>query len=192
MYGGSYLGIAQWKAALAQNPHLKAIFPYVSGRRRLPRPLLFPRRRHEARAPPAVACGEHARAAVSFRPISRAMSRRCRCGAADAAATGHRLDAWNDRDRPSRRTTSSGKTSASGSISKTSAFRSIRWAAGTTITSRAISTPSRFSASTTLDDRIMIGPWPHVFSATFRERELRERFAGVAAARSRSTGSTAG
>jgi putative CocE/NonD family hydrolase len=31
MYGGSYLGIAQWKAALTHNPHLKAIFPYVSG-----------------------------------------------------------------------------------------------------------------------------------------------------------------
>jgi len=27
MYGGSYLGIAEWKAALTQNPHLKAIFP---------------------------------------------------------------------------------------------------------------------------------------------------------------------
>jgi uncharacterized protein len=31
MAGGSYLGIAQWKAALANNPHLKAIFPVVSG-----------------------------------------------------------------------------------------------------------------------------------------------------------------
>jgi uncharacterized protein len=31
MIGGSYLGIAQWKAALAENPHLKAIFPVVSG-----------------------------------------------------------------------------------------------------------------------------------------------------------------
>src|ERR1035441_4455673 len=31
MMGGSYLGIAQWKAALANNPHLKAIFPVVSG-----------------------------------------------------------------------------------------------------------------------------------------------------------------
>ena len=31
MTGGSYLGIAQWKAALLQNPHLKAIFPVVSG-----------------------------------------------------------------------------------------------------------------------------------------------------------------
>ncbi len=31
MYGGSYLGIAQWKAGLSHNPHLKAIFPYVSG-----------------------------------------------------------------------------------------------------------------------------------------------------------------
>lgn len=31
MAGGSYLGIAQWKAALSGNPHLKAIFPVVSG-----------------------------------------------------------------------------------------------------------------------------------------------------------------
>ncbi len=31
MAGGSYLGIAQWKAALTGNPHLKAIFPVVSG-----------------------------------------------------------------------------------------------------------------------------------------------------------------
>ncbi|MDP9054644.1 MAG: CocE/NonD family hydrolase [Acidobacteriota bacterium] len=31
MYGGSYLGITQWKAAMSRNPHLKAIFPYVSG-----------------------------------------------------------------------------------------------------------------------------------------------------------------
>ncbi|MBL8232079.1 MAG: CocE/NonD family hydrolase [Bryobacterales bacterium] len=31
MLGGSYLGIVQWKAALAGNPHLKCIFPVVSG-----------------------------------------------------------------------------------------------------------------------------------------------------------------
>jgi uncharacterized protein len=31
MMGGSYLGIVQWKAALTNNPHLKAIFPVVSG-----------------------------------------------------------------------------------------------------------------------------------------------------------------
>ncbi|HWQ52727.1 MAG TPA: CocE/NonD family hydrolase [Bryobacteraceae bacterium] len=31
MTGGSYLGIVQWKAALTGNPHLKAIFPWVSG-----------------------------------------------------------------------------------------------------------------------------------------------------------------
>ncbi len=31
MTGGSYLGIAQWKTALLNNPHLKAIFPVVSG-----------------------------------------------------------------------------------------------------------------------------------------------------------------
>jgi len=31
MVGGSYLGIAQWRVALLNNPHLKAIFPVVSG-----------------------------------------------------------------------------------------------------------------------------------------------------------------
>jgi putative CocE/NonD family hydrolase len=31
MTGGSYLGIAQWKLAVMNNPHLKAIFPVVSG-----------------------------------------------------------------------------------------------------------------------------------------------------------------
>ena len=31
MTGGSYLGIVQWKAAILNNPHLKAIFPWVSG-----------------------------------------------------------------------------------------------------------------------------------------------------------------
>ena len=31
MLGGSYLGIVQWKAALLNNPYLKAIFPAVSG-----------------------------------------------------------------------------------------------------------------------------------------------------------------
>ena len=31
MMGGSYLGIAQWKVALLNNPHLKAIAPVVSG-----------------------------------------------------------------------------------------------------------------------------------------------------------------
>ncbi|MCS7025862.1 MAG: CocE/NonD family hydrolase [Bryobacteraceae bacterium] len=31
MLGGSYLGIVQWKAALTGNPHLKCIFPVVSG-----------------------------------------------------------------------------------------------------------------------------------------------------------------
>jgi putative CocE/NonD family hydrolase len=31
MTGGSYLGIVQWKVAVLNNPHLKAIFPVVSG-----------------------------------------------------------------------------------------------------------------------------------------------------------------
>jgi uncharacterized protein len=31
MIGGSYVGIAEWRVALLDNPHLKAIFPVVSG-----------------------------------------------------------------------------------------------------------------------------------------------------------------
>ncbi len=31
MTGGSYLGISQWKVAVLNNPHLKAMFPWVSG-----------------------------------------------------------------------------------------------------------------------------------------------------------------
>ena len=31
MLGGSYLGVSQWKVAELNNPHLKAIFPIVSG-----------------------------------------------------------------------------------------------------------------------------------------------------------------
>jgi putative CocE/NonD family hydrolase len=31
MMGGSYLGMAQWRLALLNNPHLKAIFPVVAG-----------------------------------------------------------------------------------------------------------------------------------------------------------------
>src|SRR6266702_8615766 len=31
MIGGSYRGIVQWKAAVLNNPHLKAIFPVVAG-----------------------------------------------------------------------------------------------------------------------------------------------------------------
>jgi putative CocE/NonD family hydrolase len=31
MLGGSYLGIAQWRAALSRNPHLRAMFPIVAG-----------------------------------------------------------------------------------------------------------------------------------------------------------------
>jgi len=31
MQGGSYLGIVQWRVALLNNPHLKALFPWVSG-----------------------------------------------------------------------------------------------------------------------------------------------------------------
>ncbi len=154
MYGGSYLGIAQWKAAMAQNPHLKAIFPYVSGdddyrdrfystggAMKLGHRLLW--------------LAENMRASGFVPPdfksyVSDAAGSACR-GRRHRALSG-RLEC---RRRPSRPMTDSGKTSASGSISKTSAFPFIRWADGMTTTSRAISTHSRFSANIITPTRLI-------------------------------------
>ena len=183
MYGGSYLGIAQWKAALTQNPHLKAIFPYVSGDDDYRDRFYSTGRRDEARPSPALARGKHARAAdyvppdfksyVSTLPVRSGGSRR------------HRALVWTLGDTgggPSLLRRVLEGHQCAGASERHPHSRSIRSAAGMTITSRAISTRSRFSASAIRSDRIMIGPWAHVFSATFPEREFRERFAGSAAA----------
>ncbi len=52
MSGGSYLGIAQWRVALLNNPHLMAIFPVVVGRRTTTATVSIP-----AAAPPSWAIG---------------------------------------------------------------------------------------------------------------------------------------
>ena len=78
MMGGSYVGIVQWKAALANNPHLKAIFPVVSGYDDYRDRYYSTGRRLEAGQPPGVDGGESARAGVppGFQPSSCCI---CRC-----------------------------------------------------------------------------------------------------------------
>jgi hypothetical protein len=170
MYGGSYLGIAQWKAAMTQNPHLKAIFPYVSGdddyRDRYystggamkigHRLLWFADNMRAARFTPP-----------DFKRYVQALPVR----AADIAATGHALDAW--------RTVANNP--AYDGFWKTNSVREHL---------KDIHVPvysvggwydnfveSDLDAFTTLhkhnpEDRIMIGPWAHVFSATFAKADF--------------------
>ena len=62
MMGGSYLGIVQWKAALLEQSAPEGDLPGGLRLRRLSRPLLLHRRRHEAGQSPGVDGGESARA----------------------------------------------------------------------------------------------------------------------------------
>ena len=165
MYGGSYLGIAQWKAAMTRNPHLKAIFPYVSGdddyRDRFYSPGGAMKLGHRLlwladnmRAPGFVP--------PDFQKYVAALPLR-RDG---MAATGHSLALWETAaDHP--------------------AYDSF-WKAGSVREHlKEITIPvysvggwydnyveSDLDAFTILskrnpEDRIMIGPWPHVFSSSF-------------------------
>jgi putative CocE/NonD family hydrolase len=165
MYGGSYLGIAQWKAAMSQNPHLKTIFPYVSGdddyRDRFystggalkigHRLLWFADNMRAAKFTP-----------LDFKSYVQALPVR----AADISATGHRLDAWR-------------------SVANHPAYDNFWKAASVREHLKDIHIPvysvggwyDNFVESDldafsirhkhNPDDRIMIGPWAHVFSATF-------------------------
>lgn len=165
MYGGSYLGIAQWKAAMTQNPHLKAIFPYVSGdddyRDRYystggamkigHRLLWFADNMRAPRfSPPAF--GKY----VQALPVRDA----------DLAATGHQLAAWR---------TVAGNP-AYDAFWKTNSVREhlkdIRvpvYSVGGWYDNFVESDLDAFTIlhKRNPEDRIMIGPWAHVFSATF-------------------------
>jgi uncharacterized protein len=165
MYGGSYLGIAQWKAAMSQNPHLKAIFPYVSGdddyfdrfystggALKIGHRLLWLSENMRAAgfAPPDF------KSYVGALPVRRAAS----------AATGHRLDLWKTvSDHPSY-----------DQFWKDASVREHLKDIHVPVYSvggwydnyvesdlDAFATLHRHNPA----DRIMIGPWAHVFSATF-------------------------
>ena len=165
MYGGSYLGIAQWKAALAQNPHLKAIFPYVSGdddyRDRFYSPggamklghrllWLADNMRANGFVPPDF------KTYVGTLPVRRA----------GAVATGHSLSAWNVAiDHP-------GYDKFWKDVSVREHLKDIRIPVYSVAGWYDNYVESDLDAFSTLSkhnhsDRIMVGPWPHVFSATF-------------------------
>jgi uncharacterized protein len=165
MYGGSYLGIAQWKAAMAQNPHLKAIFPYVSGdddyrdrfystggAMKIGHRLLW--------------FADNMRAAKFRPPDFKSYVQSLPVRAADLAATGHRLDAWRSvANHPSY-----DDFWKAGSVREH--LKDIRipvYSVGGWYDNFVESDLDAFSIrhKHNPDDRIMIGPWAHVFSATF-------------------------
>lgn len=165
MYGGSYLGIAQWKAALAKNPHLKAIFPYVSGdddyrdrfystggAMKIGHRLLWLEENMRANGyvPPDF------RSYVSTLPVRRA----------GAAATGRSVDVWNIAiNHPSY-------DDFWKDVSVREHLNEIHipvYSVGGWYDNYVESDLDAFSilSKHNHSDRIMIGPWAHVFSATF-------------------------
>ena len=165
MYGGSYLGIAQWKAALSQNPHLKAIFPYVSGdddyrdrfystggAMKLGHRLLWLEENMRATgyAPPDF------KSYVATVPVRRA----------GTAATGRSVDVWNVAiDHPTY-------DRFWKDVSVREHLKDIRvpvYSVGGWYDNFVESDLDAFSilSKHNHSERIMIGPWAHVFSATF-------------------------
>jgi putative CocE/NonD family hydrolase len=170
MYGGSYLGIAQWKAAMTQNPHLKAIFPYVSGDDDY-------RDRYYSTGG-AMQIGhrllwfaENMRAPRFVPPDFKTYVAALPVRAADLAATGHRLDAWRIvADHP-----------AYDDFWKATSVREHLkdihipvYSVGGWYDNFVESDLDAFSIhhKHSPDDRIMIGPWAHVFSATVAKADF--------------------
>ncbi len=170
MYGGSYLGIAQWKAAMTQNPHLKAIFPYVSGDDDY-------RDRYYSTGG-AMKIGhrllwfaENMRAPRFVPPDFKTYVAALPVRAADLAATGHRLDAWRSvADHP-----------AYDDFWKATSVREHLkdihipvYSVGGWYDNFVESDLDAFSIhhKHNPEDRIMIGPWAHVFSATFAKADF--------------------
>jgi putative CocE/NonD family hydrolase len=165
MYGGSYLGIAQWKAAMTRNPHLKAIFPYVSGdddyRDRFYSPGGAMKLGHRLlwladnmRAPGFVP--PDFQKYVAALPVRRD----------DMAATGQTLALWKTAaDHPTY-----DSFWKAGSVREHLKEIAIPvYSVGGWYDNYVESDLDAFVtlSKRTPDDRIMIGPWPHVFSAPF-------------------------
>jgi uncharacterized protein len=165
MYGGSYLGIAQWKAAMSQNAHLKAIFPYVSGdddyRDRFYSPGGAMKLGHRLlwfeenmRAPGFVA--PDFQKYVSMLPVR----------GADSAATGRHLNVWKlVADHPSY-----DQFWKEGSVREH--LKDIHvpmYSVGGWYDNYVESDLDAFSTLSKYNhqNRILIGPWAHVFGASF-------------------------
>ena len=164
MIGGSYLGIAQWKAALLEqsasegdlsrrsgDDDYRDRFYSTGGAMKLGHRLLWMAENMRRRVPSRIS---EIRLHLPLRT-------------ADVAATGQTSDDLSAGHRIIRPTTF-WKASARGSIWTRSTSRCFRWAAGTTTLSRAIWRPSPFCTSNSGVHRIMIGPWPHNMSTSSR------------------------
>lgn len=165
MYGGSYLGITQWKAALSQNPHLKAIFPYVAGdddyrdrfystggAMKLGHRLLW--------------LEENMRAWLFKAPDFKSYVQTLPVRQADIATTGHHLAIWHTvANHPNYDEFWKG-------VSVREHLKEIKipvYSVGGWYDNFVESDLDAFTIHHKIspDDRIMIGPWAHVFSATF-------------------------
>jgi putative CocE/NonD family hydrolase len=165
MYGGSYLGIAQWKAAMTRNPHLKAIFPYVSGdddyrdrfyssggALKLGHRLLW--LADNMRAPGFVP--PDFQKYVTALPVRKD----------DVAATGQTLELWKTAaDHPAY-----DSFWKAGSVREHLKDIAIPvYSVGGWYDNYVESDLDAFAilSKRNPDDRIMIGPWPHVFNTAF-------------------------
>ena len=165
MYGGSYLGIAQWKAAMTQNPHLKAIFPYVAGdddyrdrfystggAMKIGHRLLW--------------IEENLRAGGFMPPSFSSYVQALPVRMADVITTGHHLAVWHTiANHPSYDDFWKG-------VSVREHLKDIHipvYSVGGWYDNYVESDLDAFTLhhKVSPDDRIMIGPWAHVFSATF-------------------------
>ena len=165
MYGGSYLGISQWKAAMSANPHLKAIFPYVSGdddyrdrfystggAMKLGHRLLW--------------FEENMRAVWFKAPDFKNYVNVLPVRDADVAATGHRLNDW---DEAIKHPSYDEFWKANSVREHLKDIRIPVYSVGGWYDNYVESDLDAFSTHHKInrEDRIMIGPWAHVFSATF-------------------------
>ena len=165
MYGGSYLGIAQWKAALTHNPHLKAIFPYVSGdddyrdrfystggAMKLGHRLLWVADNLRASGYRSPSFHEY----VSTVPVRNA----------DSIATGHSVGIWQiAANHPSY-------DKFWKDVSVRERLKDIHvpvYSVGGWYDNYVESDLDAFTtlSKTNPEDRIMIGPWPHTFTTPF-------------------------
>jgi len=165
MYGGSYLGIAQWKAALAHNRHLKAIFPYVSGdddyRDRFYSPGGAMKLGHRL-----LWVSDNLRASGYEPPEFGSFIWTVPERNADSMATGHSVRLWQEAsDHPAY-----DSFWKSGSVREH--LKEIHvpvYSVGGWYDNYVESDLDAFTIlhKTNPEDRIMVGPWPHTFNTPF-------------------------
>jgi putative CocE/NonD family hydrolase len=165
MYGGSYLGIAQWKAAMTQNPHLKAIFPYVAGDDDY-RDRFYSTGGSMKIGHRLLWIEENLRAGGFQPPDFSSYVQTLPVRMADVITTGHHLAVWHTiANHPSYDEFWKG-------VSVREHIKDIHipvYSVGGWYDNYVESDLDAFTLhhKVSPDDRIMIGPWAHVFSATF-------------------------